>query len=643
MFGGLANLYPALLLYYHRFASSSIILHITAVQPAVIGPPPKDVPPATPVQLPDFSPLAPGSATRHPSLVRFLQSLHRPAGLSEAHFEALGLKLHPNAQSEEILPDPSFLPPTSEECDKLKSDQSEAKTAAFCFPLCNGNTSPEARAYLERRDELAIENQAAFRTVRRIRPEPGVKAARLGNCYEFYRQLEQMAGYWDDTSLPPLEQDENDQDEAEDSKPAKVSSPQPKPLDASIEQMQLSLIGALSAPESHSRSEPGGSQDKSSWRVTYRTSSGNTMPAEVRHHVVSAFLKLVSYDFGCNITAPRTEPRLQLLTPRPSSKMITTATPENNEQRHLCGQVASYFPSGCVFLVRMPTTREAARSGIVEGPLAAVSARNTTSFSSPTEKNIDFGRELIAAFITAQQRSREGKEEKRFGEGKWWANTKRWGGGPGGPIGREVEGGVAADKDKGSAASTAASPEKPDFASLESSNGGKPHSSLDTTPKERPRSPPHPISPSSGLPMRGPPASKKQRKTGHLSIYDNYRQVKLPSATWDKKARYSAIGKLPGADYDDVFVISSLFHHISIVRVRVPLRILDILAGTPDEEEQHEGQKAADQDKSWGELQVWRSKWFDLFLAEDRLEALRLLWGMNAWMMRKVEDDDVKG
>ncbi|ETS85511.1 hypothetical protein PFICI_03536 [Pestalotiopsis fici W106-1] len=636
MFGGLANL----------------------LQPATIGPPPKDVPPATPVQLPDFTPPAPGSATRHPSLVRFLQSLHRPAGLSEAHFEALGLRLHSDAPAEEVLSDPSFLPPTSGECERLKTGQSVEGNIGFCFPLCNGNTSPEARAYLERRDELSIENQAAFRTVRRIRPEPGVKAARLGNCYEFYRQLEQMAGYWDDSSLPPMQQQqqqqqqhENEQDQPEDSKPPQ-RFPLPKPLDASLEQVQVSLMGAMSAPESHSRSEPSSSQDQSSWRVTYRTSSGNTMPAEVRHHVISAFLKLVSYDFGCNISAPRTEPRLQLLTPSPLSKTITSSTPKNQEQQQPRKQVASYFPSGCVFLVRMPTTREAARAGIVEGPIAAVSARNTTSFSSPAENNIDFGRELIAALITAQHRSREGKEEKRFGEGKWWAHAKRWGGGPGGPIGREVEGSVAGDKDKETnAASNPMKSEKPDTA--HEGNGGGAHSS--ETSKERPRSPPHPISPSSGLPMRGPPAAKKQRKTGHLSIYDNYRQVKLPAATWDKKARYSAIGKVPGADYDDVFVISSLFHHISVIRVRVPLRILDVLAGAPEgegeqreekkkeeeEEEEEEEEDETGHDKSWGELQVWRSKWFDLFLAEDRLEALRLLWGLNAWMMRKV-DSDVK-
>lgn len=69
-----------------------------------------------------------------------------------------------------------------------------------------------------------------------------------------------------------------------------------------------------------------------------------------------------------------------------------------------------------------------------------MSARNTTGFASPAEARVDFGRELVAALITAQHRAREGKPERRFGEGKWWATEKRWGGGEGGPIGREVDG-----------------------------------------------------------------------------------------------------------------------------------------------------------------------------------------------------------
>ncbi|KAK9772722.1 hypothetical protein SCAR479_10592 [Seiridium cardinale] len=609
------------------------------LQPSTIGPPPKDVPPATPVRLPDYAPQCHEHASRHRSLVKHLQSLHRPAGLSEAHFAALGVDVHTDVPAEDVVPVPSFLPPASEEWDAVTPDQVQTKDAKFRIPLSNGNLSPEARAYLDRRSELLTDNETAFRTVRRIRPGPGTKAARLGNCYEFYRQLEQMAGYWDDTSLPPLPDDGQAVPKEAEAKPPKSSLA--KPLDSSLEQAQLVLVGSATAPESNSRSEPKDREHKESWRVTYRTASGNTMPAEIRHNMVSSFIKLVAYDFGCNLCAPRVEPRLQLLEP-PSSHKHQSREP-----------LASYYPSGCVFLVRTPTTRDAARSGIVEGPLAAVSARNTISFSTQTENSIDFGRELIAALITAQHRARDGKEEKRFGEGKWWATAKRWGGGEGGPIGREIEssaGGGVGDKEKSpidppvntttsptsSAALNAEKPSPPQ-------NGGRSTSSR--TPSGRLQSPPYPISPSSGLPMRGPPAAKRQRKGGQLSIYENYRQVRLPSSTWDKKARYMALGKVPGAEYDDVFVISSVFHHLSVLRVRVPMRLLDVLAGAPedaDDDNKDRKEEAKGAERSWGKLEVWRSKWFDMFLAQDRVEALRLLWGINAWTMRKVEGKDDK-
>ncbi len=34
---------------------------------------------------------------------------------------------------------------------------------------------------------------------------------------------------------------------------------------------------------------------------------------------------------------------------------------------------------------------------------------------------------------------------------------------------------------------------------------------------------------------------------------------------------------------------------------------------------------------------MWRSKWFDMYLATDRVEAMGLIWGMMAWLMRKIE------
>ncbi|RYP32668.1 hypothetical protein DL767_005070 [Monosporascus sp. MG133] len=616
MFGGLANL----------IQSST-----------QVGPPPKDVPPPTPVELPQGTPAI--SRDTDPtvrklpslddhsesSLVRFLQTLHRPADLNELHFAALGVHVHVDTPAEDLLPDPSYLPSTSG-WDDITIDQARERDPTFRRPISNGNISPEARVYMERRNELSVPNQAAFRTVKRMKPELGKAPIRLGNCYEFFKQMELMARFWDDTSLPPPAEGDDGSQTAE-NVPAPPLPSGPSSVGTGLEQAGAAMIS--SAAESNARSQPkSDTKSETPERVTYRTQPGSEMPPEYRHNLVAAFVKLVSYDFGCNIVPSRVEPRLHLLGPPSES---TESKPHSQSSPRL----ATYFPSGCVFVNRIPTARDAARAGVVEGPLAAVSARNTTHFSSPADSNIDLGRELIAALTTAQLRARQGKAEHRFGEDKWWATTKRWGGGEGGAIGREVETGDHHALDKGSKDSTTAGA----GSSSESGPGTKdpraPSHSLTATKTPLPGGL---VRPSGAvLAMRGQPASKRQRKTP--SIYDHYRMVRPPASNWDRKARYEAIGRARGVDYDDVFVFSSLFHHFCILRVRVPDRLLEVLGGGADAEDGKGEEKK--KTRSWGELQVWRSRWFDLFLVEDRLEAMRQLWGVMAWLMRK--EDEPKG
>ncbi|KAK7752124.1 hypothetical protein SLS62_005868 [Diatrype stigma] len=657
---------------------------------AQLGPPPTDVPPPTSIRLPQCNPslsreadatvtksLPPQDRNLDRSLVRLLQTVHRPNDLTDLHFAALGVHVHADAPAEDLLPDPSYFPAAAG-WDGLTIDEARERDPTFRRPLSNGHISPDARIYVERRNELSTPNQAAFRTVRRLRPELGKPLARLGNCYEFFKQLELMASYWDDTSLPPPTEggdgDDNDGDGGAGQQRGGGAPPAGSPSGTTISEQAGSLGGGVSAaPESNARSQPapdgGPSQTQTPERVTYRRQPGSEMPPEYRHNLVAAFVKLVAYDFGCSVWPSRVEPRLHLLEP-PQPPPITM----NNPLSRLKGpapppppQRASYFPSGCVFVQRIPTTREAARAGIVEGPVAAVSARNATSFaSSPAngaEARVDFGRELAAALATAQLRARQGKEERRFGEGKWWATAKRWGGGEGGPIGREVEStsssGSGAGDNKDASAAAGRKPESEPGSGSSAGTGadGKSSSSGAATPTVS-----HAAkiaaaiggtgagSGSTGgvrpIPVRGQPASKKQRKTP--TIYDQYRMVRPPTSNWDRKARYEAIGREPsdgnGSGHDDVFIFSSLFHHFCIVRVRVPDRLLAVLDGAPPEPEEGENENGigngTDCKRSWGKLEVWRSRWFDLFLVEDRLEAMRELWGVMAWLMRRQQKQD---
>ncbi|KAK4159621.1 hypothetical protein QBC43DRAFT_123711 [Cladorrhinum sp. PSN259] len=561
---------------------------------------PEDVPPAIPINFPRCYPRVPesdapdaGGSTRQKPVTAALQGIIRPGDLSIAHLEALGVHVIPDSTPEDLIPDPAYLPDFAA-WDALSADDAHVKNESTRRRLNNGNLSPGCQTYLDRKRELSISNEAAYRTVRRLPAIKGQPQARLGNAYEFYRHLELLTSYWEDTAkepLPEVKPDENG--------------------DATTSE------GEKTPPE-----EP----------KYFRTNTGDKMPADYRQTMIAAFLKLVAYDFGCNITAPRTEPRLQ----------ITNVVSPKRAPR------SSYFPSGCTFIFRSPTTREAARAGIVEGPIAAVSARNTTSFpssdpnsfsSTDKESILDLARELISALVTAQHRAREGKTEKRIGENEWWTTKPRWGGGPGGPIGREIDSAgdaVVGDKDAPppakSEASTASSSAPSSAPSLPGrSRGGY---EFGSSPLSRPSS-----GSSSSSSRDSAKGAKRLKKSGNHPMYDNYRMVRPPALTWDKKTKYSAIGKKRGVDYDDVFVVSGLFHHLSVLRVRVPDRLLAVLEGTAAGDVKGGNGGGV----SWGKLEVRRSRWFDFFKVQDRLEAMQLVWGVMGWMMREEKEDGGEG
>ncbi|KAG9243441.1 hypothetical protein BJ878DRAFT_118175 [Calycina marina] len=514
----------------------------TQKQAAKISPP-------TPVKFPACTPEAKKSAASRKDdaevLVPLLQSIQRQTDVQMSHFEALGVHVTSNASHRDILPDPTFLPPFKDWRAISEEDLSLATTASKTA-LSNGMLSPGVQTYQERRKELSIDNTAAFRTVRRIPPPFAEPAVRLGNAYEFFKNLEILSGYWDDTTLPSG----NGLEEKENTGPKEKISPKDVPP-----QFQLHK----------------------------RIGNGSELPPEYRQHLLMAFVKLVAYDFGCSVNYARCEPRL----------MLTPSTPS---------KPASYFNSSATFVYRMPTDRSAARSGILEGPVATISCRATTIFSTPAEECIDFAREIVAILLTAQQRRREIQAETQFGVGKWWTQNPRWGGGTGGPIGRE------GDKDIAKVPSPTAvvperlsTPTETDPVSLDAAKIGDINRAA-----------------------RGPQVKKirKNGKTNHERICEIYRKMLPPTSSWDRKMKYMSIGRAKGAAHDDIFLVSALNHHVSVMRARVPLALLEVLDGGKTE---------------WDGVKVWRSQWYDLFKAEERIEAMELVWGMMAYMTRAEE------
>lgn len=499
---------------------------------------PKDIPSPTQINLPRYQPFAKDDEVIDKCLsLPFLleQSGRDSVVLGSTGLLAIGLDLKLDVDKHDLIPDASCLP-DFRQWDSFTAEEARNQSGQDRFPLKTGGMSPGCQVYLERWRELSNTNEDAFRTVRRILPPKGKQQARLGNTYEFFRCLELFTTFWDDPTQPP--------------------ELPPSPELATSDTTCSNTEGNKQQPDSEQFQAP----------VISRTSSGQSMPPEYRQNLLNAFIKLVAYDFGCNVSMARVEPRLHF-----------NSSPSQTQRK-------SYTPSNCHFVFQSPMTREAARAGTVYGPVAVVSARPTINFTAPdaeTAQSLDLAREVLAALIAAQHRNREGKEEVRFGRGQWWTTQRRWGGGLGGPIGREIDKGTAVD-DRRTA--------PPDVKYVQ--NG---------------------------------PIIKRARKT--MPIYDNYRMVRPPSSSWDRKAKYEAIGKVAGANCDDIFVISSVFHHVSVLRVRVPTRLLDALDGSPEPDPAQ---------RSWGNVQAWRSPWYDFFEVDQRIAAMQLVWAVVAYQMRKI-------
>ncbi len=86
-----------------------------------------------------------------------------------------------------------------------------------------------------------------------------------------------------------------------------------------------------------------------------------------------------------------------------------------------------------------------------------------------------------------------------------------------------------------------------------------------------------------------------------------------------------------------IYLISALNHHLSILRVRVPTKYIDFLSNGTLSTITREIIAAQ---YPWFELQVQRSRWYDLLKPEDRAQAMRGVWGVIGWMMRDVGGDE---
>ena len=418
--------------------------------------------------------------------------------------------------------------------------------------------------------ELEGDTDAAFREIVRLPPLEGRPKVKLLHSRKFWTALERMAQYWDDSRDEYYEVPEKPELSLRlTEKATDADEARPMTMKADANQVRMKHV----------------------YRGR-RTGAGKDMPDQFRDDVVNAFVEMAAWAFSCQITMPGQWPRLAV--------------------QNLLVPVRHNFIVG-----RSPRDRQLARRGVLEGPVMAVQCRSETEFR-PENTEIGAGngeicdllREVGAMILLAQERAKEGCKESRPGEGQWWTMTPRWGGGPGGPGPLDEEEPAQAQETK-----------KRPLAS------GDPRKMLKAMEKS----------------IEGRVAPVKRENDGDRrkisgtqrmrTLADKWKVVRAGSSGWDKRLRYERIGMNRKAGFDEIYMVSSINHHLAILHLRIHPEYLGWLSKgqSPNWEEGLLIPLSIDEQT----LDLQRTKWYNLLDALDRGEAMRNLWLVMGWLTRE--------
>ncbi|KAJ5365083.1 hypothetical protein N7517_007969 [Penicillium concentricum] len=524
------------------------------------------------------------SESRLMEMSELLANIKRPQDICIERFKPLNLQLDTDVEVANMIPEDHSHP-----LAPLPWEDTTEPTEDNPQPLMdNGAPYPSKERYEILEKELALDNDDAFREVARLPPREGRSRVRITQSRKFWTGLERMAQYWD-TSLDnyyerpatpeptPSEReragDDTMQMDAEDSKSRYSLTDGPMDLD---EAQTAAPLSNNAVGDGHQPSVP--------VYTGRRIGNGAEMPDEMRDETIRSFVEMVAWPFGCQVTAPTLPPRL------------TT--------KNLLFPVRQTFQSS-----RSPRDRQIARSGMLEGPVLISQCRSETSFRTADNtpgtgigEVSDLFREVGGMLLAAQERAREGAVEKRPGEGKWWTMEPRFGGAP--------NDGILDDLiNKGHGMSLPDSMmEEIRPSAQEAESDSKRHKFE------------HPFVTS---------LSRKPSAMRRLTSSEKWKILQPGPSLWDKRMSYLQIGKVQESPFDDIYMISSINHHISILHLRVHRRYLDILTNGDSTFPATEGEP-------WHVLKLQRTRWFDLLDANDRIEALKGVWQLFQHQLRQI-------
>ncbi|KAJ5485370.1 hypothetical protein N7539_005358 [Penicillium diatomitis] len=551
----------------------------------------------TPLDFPEYNlpEVVPNEAdSALPHLYGMLAGIKRPQDITLDRFKPLNVQVETNVEVHRMFPTDQTrsLPPLpwelgSDSQNTSSNKESEDEEEATHPTMSNGSPYPPKERYETLRRELALDNEDTFREVARLPPREGRSRVRVTQTRKFWTGLEHVAQYWD-TSLdnyyerpvtpPSTAAGYEFMDPLDDL--ADLGEPGPTEPAMDVDQ---------DADGDHTSSDPEQASHPSVKKYTgRRVGAGSEMPDEMRDETIRGFVEMIAWPFGCQVTAPTLPPRLTI--------------------QNLLFPVRQSF-----YAARSPRDRTVARSGILEGPVLIGQCRSETAFRAPGEapgsgrgELCDLFREVGGMLLAAQERAREGELEQRPGEGKWWTTIPRFGGAPNGGIlddlVRSAHGLPLSD-------------------SILEEHATKPSSPMEELEGSRKRHKfEHPFMTSLA---RRPSAMRK------MSSSEKWKILQPGPSLWDRRMRYMRIGKARESLYDDIYMISAINHHISILHLRVHQRYLDILTnGTSNIPAD------SDPDQPWHVLKLQRTRWYDLLNGPDRVEALQSVWTLFHYQLR---------
>ncbi|KAH6851536.1 hypothetical protein BKA58DRAFT_445043 [Alternaria rosae] len=592
----------------------------------------------TPVKFPSLEPPEPSINTLPATWTQpgarisehFLR-LKKPSDVSEDTLALLNVTFHPQCDLETLLSSlpnntESSLPPTS----WLESPGGNDATSSPDAPatlLSNGRRLPDQREFYVRARELLFKNADAYSTLTRksVGDQPQL---RLAHFRKFWEGLDNLAYYWDislDEYLPPAQEAGNVSGEAVVSSTPQASTDaqsQDAKRETDSNRVSTARPGSRTPEEEEPRKKAKVEDAESGQRPAEVQGANGSSAAPVSARVPSNTPNRI---LPARAAPPKAPWAVNM---ESQNKVINLSNGSYRGYRIGSGaEMPDQYRIDCVrafiepiawafgvtlsphrrppvltiehirFPVRMssvgwqaPQDRAKARHGYMEGPVLGVQCRADVGFgltgNLKKQSNLDAVRELGGLLLLAQERAREGKLERRGGEDRWWTTKERWGGGPGGEVGETTGAIEILSKDAAS---------KPE-----------------AKPTDRNRD-----------------GSKARRRPSPAEIWKTLRPG---NPLWDPKVTYKAIGKDKSAVWDDVFMVSSLNHHISLLKLRIHPAYLEYIT---------EGKlpKEAPTDSDWCSPKLQRTRWFDLFNFDDRTEAMRGIWGVMAYLMRADKTD----